>query len=289
MTYNEFINNILETRGRFNIPKDQYYERHHIELRSCGGTNNDENLIDLYAKEHFIAHKLLAEENPDNQKIVYAFWMMAHCGSKNIQERYQCTPEEYEQARISFSEMWSKNHSGQNAPMFGKHHTENACKAISESKKNKHPSDEARKKMSENHADVSGENNPFYNQHHTDETKKKLRESWTDERRLKTSIVHKGKTVSESTREKIRLAHLGKKASEDTRKMQSKSRKKVIFCAELDMFFDSAKDASEKLNIDRSAIGKCCRGVKNFNTAGGYHWRFATTEEIIKYKNNLEI
>lgn len=41
-----------------------------------GGTNDEENLIDLFAQEHFIAHRLLTEENPDNEKLVYAWWCM---------------------------------------------------------------------------------------------------------------------------------------------------------------------------------------------------------------------
>ena len=63
--------------------------------------------------------------------------------------------------------------------------------------------------------------------------------------------------------------------------------KKNIICIELNILFLSAKDAGEELNIDSSAISKCCRGVKNFNTVGGYHWRFASEEEILIYKNNL--
>ena len=35
-------------------------------------------LIDLYAKEHFIAHKLLAEENSDNIYLVSAFYAMCY-------------------------------------------------------------------------------------------------------------------------------------------------------------------------------------------------------------------
>ena len=59
MCYQEFIQNILNTRGRFNCG-DEYHERHHIIPRCLGGGNEEENLIDLFAKEHFIAHKLLA-------------------------------------------------------------------------------------------------------------------------------------------------------------------------------------------------------------------------------------
>ena len=76
ITYEEFINNILETRGRFACG-EEYHERHHIIPKCCGGSDDKNNLIDLFAREHFIAHKLLAEENPDNDKLVYAYTCMA--------------------------------------------------------------------------------------------------------------------------------------------------------------------------------------------------------------------
>ena len=75
ITYEEFIQNILETRGRFGCG-DEYHESHHIVPRCMGGEDNKENLIDLFA-------------------------------------------------------------------MYGKHHSE-----------------DARKKMRDNHQNVSGENNP---------------------------------------------------------------------------------------------------------------------------------
>ena len=55
--YEEFINNILNNRGRFACG-DEYHERHHIIPRCIGGTDDYNNLIDLYAKEHFEAHRL---------------------------------------------------------------------------------------------------------------------------------------------------------------------------------------------------------------------------------------
>ena len=287
MTYNEFINNILETRGRFACG-EEYHERHHIVPRCMGGSNEENNFIDLYAREHFIAHKLLAIEHSDNQKLVYAFWMMAHCKS-NKQDRYECTPEEYEEAKIAFSIAWSENHSGENAPMYGKHLSEEARKKISDAKKGNRHTQEARDKMSENHADVFGENNPWYGKHPSEETREKMRNAWTDERRAKNSAIHKGKTLSNETIEKLRAQHIGVKLTNETRKKMSESHKKPIICIELNILFLSAKDAGEELNIDSSAISKCCRGVKNFNTVGGYHWRFASEEEILIYKNNLEI
>ena len=75
MTYNEFIQDILNTRGRFNCG-DEYHERHHIVPKCIDGTDTKDNLIDLFAREHFISHKLLAEENQDNYKLKYAYWNM---------------------------------------------------------------------------------------------------------------------------------------------------------------------------------------------------------------------
>ncbi len=83
----------------------------------------------------------------------------------------------------------SKARSGENSPWYGKHHTKEEKKKISEalSGKNsplygKHPSLETRKKLSkahklyyeENPKIQSGENNPFYGKHHTKETRKKI-------------------------------------------------------------------------------------------------------------------
>lgn len=47
--YDKFIQNILDTRGRFGIPEGEYKERHHIIPRCIGGTDDEGNLIDLYA------------------------------------------------------------------------------------------------------------------------------------------------------------------------------------------------------------------------------------------------
>ena len=44
MKYQEFINNILQTRGRL-ITSNEYYEKHHIIPRCKNGSDNEENLI----------------------------------------------------------------------------------------------------------------------------------------------------------------------------------------------------------------------------------------------------
>lgn len=161
-TYEEFINGILESRGRF-ICSDEYCERHHILPKCCNGTDDEDNLIDLFAREHFEAHRLLALENPDNEKLMYAWWMMSHAKSKN-QDRYEVTAEEYEEARIEFGRamsgelnpMYGKR--GENNPNYGRHHSEEAKKKMSESLKGK----------------MTGENAPMYGKHRSEETKRKI-------------------------------------------------------------------------------------------------------------------
>lgn len=104
-TYDEFINNILNTRGRFACG-DEYHERHHIIPKCMDGGNEEENLIDLFAREHFIAHRLLALENPDNNSLIFAYTCMAFRQS-DTHKRYELTPDEYEEARICLSKALS--------------------------------------------------------------------------------------------------------------------------------------------------------------------------------------
>jgi hypothetical protein len=38
--------------------------------------------------------------------------------------------------------------------------------------------------------------------------------------------------------------------------------------------YSSSYEAEEKTGIKRGHISKCCRGIKNFNSAGGFIWKF---------------
>lgn len=165
MKYADFIQNILDTRGRFNC--NGYKERHHIVPKCMGGTNNDDNLIDLYAQEHFLAHKMLATENQDNYKLSHAFWRMCQVRSKN-NLHVDISPEDYAEARKLHAqamsnrkinnltrEKLSQRIQGKANPMYGMCGDKNPCYG------RQHTEDE-RIKMSHNHVDVSGKNNPMY-------------------------------------------------------------------------------------------------------------------------------
>ena len=185
-TYNDFIDSILNTRGRFNC--EGYCERHHIVPKSLGGGNEESNLIDLYAKEHYEAHRLLAIENPQNHSLQYAWFMMSNCVTSNSNDRYIPTPEEYEEAKKSFSQTASKDRTG---VKFTKEHKQK----ISESQKGKIISEETKKKLKENHADYSNGKHPMFGKHHTEESKKNMsmgHQNRSEEWKRKQSKSHKG-------------------------------------------------------------------------------------------------
>lgn len=117
-------------------------------------------------------------------------------------------------------------YSGENHPMYGKHHSE-------ESKKNM---SEGRIKFYQDHPDfMSGENNPMYGKHLSEEHKRKISEKmkgyWTDEKRIEFSSKFSGENSSmygkhhtEDAKRKISEANTGrvawnkdKKTSEDVK------------------------------------------------------------------------
>lgn len=74
--YNKIINRALARK----LDSNEYYESHHIVPRCLGGSDNKDNLVNLTAREHFIAHLCLVKIHPGNGSLVRAAVMMA-CGS----------------------------------------------------------------------------------------------------------------------------------------------------------------------------------------------------------------
>lgn len=155
-----------------------------------------------------------------------------------------CTEEEHHS-------VWH-NVSGENNPMYGKHHTEETRQRLKVL--NSHEaSDELRKIRSENAKD---EKNPMYGKHHTDESREKISNSLsgenhpmygkhfskdhneaisnslkgkkkTDEHRLRLSEAWKHRAPdSEETRMKKSIAAKGRPQSDEEKKKRSESLKK---------------------------------------------------------------
>ena len=67
-----------------NSKKYVYYENHHIIPRCLGGSDENENLILLTPKEHYVCHKLLTYIYKGNLKIAQAFFLMIFYKKKKI-------------------------------------------------------------------------------------------------------------------------------------------------------------------------------------------------------------
>lgn len=76
-----------------------------------GGTNDLNNLIYLYAQEHYYAHKLLAQENPHEKGLQLAWWNMCQCKEKG-NRKYKISAEEYSQARTNAAKINSEARKG---------------------------------------------------------------------------------------------------------------------------------------------------------------------------------
>ena len=60
MNYKSIYDNLI-TKAKNRILWVLYYEKHHIIPKSMEGSNDIENIVSLTAKEHIIAHHLLAK------------------------------------------------------------------------------------------------------------------------------------------------------------------------------------------------------------------------------------
>ena len=238
MTYIEFINSILDSRGRFNCG-DEYHERHHILPRCMGGTDDKDNLIDLFAREHFEAHKLLAIENPDNRNLQLAYVCMSFV--KNDRERrYQLNEYEHEQARIACSNACR----GENNPFYGNH---------SQSGEN-HP--RARAVYCVELDEVfwgAKDAQDKYGIYKADIAKC-----------CKGKLNHAGKHPITGERLTWFYADITDAEMEQINIMRNKPHpnSKKIYSPELDMYFESATKASQYVNTSVGNICSCCNESK---------------------------
>lgn len=172
MNYSNIYTQLIDhAKSKQLSKKDCYIEQHHIIPRSEGGTDDKSNLVNLTAREHYIAHLLLAKIYDDDA--MYSAVVFMQTG--HIKDRaFKFNSHLYAKMRIAFGkksseeqkgkqagknnpmhgksifdfmtpekiEQWRKNHldackkrRGLPSGMKGKHHTEEKKKQISESMK----------------------------------------------------------------------------------------------------------------------------------------------------------
>lgn len=148
-----------------------YYESHHIIPRSLGGDNEDDNLILLTPKEHFIVHALLVRMTTgrNRRKMIFALQMMTGVG------KYKSRLFEYH--RIEHAENMSKIHRGKIVSIESRN-------KMSESLKGHVTSNSTRQKIGDANRGRMG-------QKHSQASKDKI------------GIAHRGKFVSDETRKRL--------------------------------------------------------------------------------------
>lgn len=249
MNYQDFIQNIINTRGQWNIPNGVYYEPHHILPKCLGGLplyyhkNKKEhhpNIIWLTPKEHFEAHKLLYLENQNNKKLIWVFMVMC----EHHPDYYN--GNDYEQAKLSLSKVMT----GKKWNLESRQKLSNSCKGKFVGEKN-------------GMYGKKGKLNPLYD--------KKLSLC----RIKQISETHKGKKLSEETKEKIRnnakinpnYGNRGKHISEKQKQILKEKTSKKVICLETNKIFNSLKEAAKELNCSVALICLVCKG-KRKNTKG---------------------
>lgn len=90
-----------------------YNEIHHIVPKCMGGNDDDNNLVSLTAKEHYMAHVLLCKIHPNNAPLLYAWNMMSNMNSNKCKHNirsYQAY--KYKSLREAFALQCSQKRTG---------------------------------------------------------------------------------------------------------------------------------------------------------------------------------
>jgi hypothetical protein len=219
--YDDIINKAFYgNRNRGKI----YYENHHIIPKCLGGLNDENNLVLLTPREHFICHKLLVEIYPKNRSLVYALHMMMSCKNQNkYNDRdYKISSREYERIRIEVSKISSIRFRGENNPMFGSKRfgelnpnfgnklSEESKRKISIKAKGRIKSEEVREKLRIAGKIRSGENHHMFGKKHSEESKIKMRKS--NHRFSGEDHPMFGKHHTENSRKKMSESRRGEKS-----------------------------------------------------------------------------
>ena len=227
MNYEKIYNDIISkarSEDRKKIKGGIYYEAHHIIPKCLGGEGNaydirHPNIVLLTAKEHYMAHRLLCEIYPDNNKLRYALWMMIN-GSSKYNKRYTPSSRVYESVKVIHSKFLSSRTISEETkkklsrPKKG--HSEETRKKMSDAAKNRKPKGGLsvlhKKKISES---MTGRSISA-------ETKRKISKAnmghiVSEETRLKLSIARRKRVITEETKHKLSLAAKNRKYKNKTK------------------------------------------------------------------------
>lgn len=201
--YTNWYHAITERARARNI--DSYVEHHHILPRSLGGADDNDNLVNLTAREHFICHWLLTKMHTGEAraKMIYALNGMKR--GNEFAQRYETkiTARVYENLKKEFSKVHSATMKGRIPTNKGKPMSEEQ-KAKIRATKAANPTKRSAEAISKTVAKQIG-------QKRSQETKDKIRAAlkgkpkgpMSEEEKLKRSLGNLGKSKPEGMGKKL--------------------------------------------------------------------------------------
>lgn len=137
MNYLNIYNRLMMKRIKEPSPA-QYTERHHIVPRCMGGSDSEDNLVTLSAKEHYVAHHLLFKHYKTS-KLAHAWFMMLRCDPN---QKRHFTAKQHEAATEAHRKALSETLKGEDNHFYGRSHTEETKRKISEANKGRAKSEQ---------------------------------------------------------------------------------------------------------------------------------------------------
>ena len=204
------------------FPNNKYYVGiTSKETKSRWGNNGNNyqhqkrlyNAIQKYGWDN-IQHEIIAEHLTESEAKDFEISLISKLKSNDRQYGYNITS--------GGDGVLGIKHIGKENGMYGKHHSEETLKKISNARKGK----------------LKGKDHPMYGKHFTEEAKQKIREARTGQVQSKETI-------------KKRVEKNNKKVAQIDIETN-----KII------KIYNSIKEAAEELNLDRGSISKCCHGLR---------------------------
>lgn len=135
--YSKWYNNLIH-KAQLRGSIQGYKETHHIIPRSFGGDNIKSNVVQLTAREHYIAHALLWKmkfEGIYGSKMAFAFNTFINkmtTKERGVNHTYTISSRMYETFRKHYSQMLKEKYAKEGGTFTGRTHSEETKKIIGE-------------------------------------------------------------------------------------------------------------------------------------------------------------
>ena len=212
MNYQKIYSSLVE-KAKLRKTVSGYKERHHVIPRSMGGSDVEYNIIDLTAREHYVAHLLLAKIHKG--PMLTALWYMVNRLDTKI-------------TRKAYSWLKEENAKRMSTTMTGRAKSKEHLDNISASLKT---SEKAKSQRAVNHDAMRGKSNSHKGKIQSDEWIAKRVVKLQGQTRNETAKKNMGSWVrTQEMKDKMAASHIGKKQSEETiqKRIETRARNKAL-------------------------------------------------------------